>query len=270
MQGRTVSFTGTDVVARHTLWAVNGRVVEQRRAYGTAPQQYGDLTVPDGDSVAPVVLIHGGFWRNRYDLSLMEPLAVDLLQRGFAVWNLEYRRLGDDGGGWPGTLEDVAAGIDHLAAIARDHPIDLGRVTLVGHSAGGHLALWAAGRAALPASAPGSRPAVIPARAIGQGAVVDLRGAAEARLGSGAVEELLGADPAGQPERYRWATPRLDAGPVITSVVGTADDVVPPAFSADPRQPGAVDPVAIDGADHFDLIDPDHAAWQAVVVRLAR
>jgi acetyl esterase/lipase len=243
-------------------------------SYGSAPEQFGVLHLPDraAGPVPVVVLIHGGFWRNPYDLTLMDPLAADLVDRGFAVWNIEYRRLGDAGGGWPGTLTDVADAIDELAVIADDRaidqPINLGRVAIVGHSAGGHLALWAAGRAALPPGAPGASPVVVPIVAVGQGAVVDLLGAAAKPLGNGAVIELLGGTPAEVPDRYEVARPRLDAGPRMVSVVGTNDTIVPPQYSVDPARPEAVDVVEIDGADHFDLIDPTHEAWAAVVREL--
>ncbi|MEJ7799653.1 MAG: hypothetical protein WKF60_03985, partial [Ilumatobacter sp.] len=184
------------------------------------------------------------------------------------VWNLEYRRIGDNGGGWPGTFEDVAAGLDALAVAAGDHPLDVDRVAVVGHSAGGHLALWAAGRAALPDDAPGSAPVVTPVVAIGQGAVVDLTGGAAGGLGAGAVVALLGGTPSEYPERYGWATPALGAGPDMVSVVGSADTIVPSPFSVDPQQPGGVETIEIEGADHFDLIDPASSAWRAVVDRL--
>ncbi len=245
--------------------------------YGDAPEQFGELHLPrrvsgaggDGALAPAVVLVHGGFWRNPYDLTLMDPIAADLVARGIAVWNIEYRRLGDDGGGWPGTLTDVAAAVDHLAVVAGDHPIDLHRVSIVGHSAGGHLALWAAGRAGLPADAPGAGPAVVPTVAVGQGAVVDLLGAASKPLGNGAVMELLGGTPDEVPERYEAARPRLDAGPRMVSVVGTNDDVVPPPYSVDPNRPATIEVVEIDGAGHMDLIEPDHAAWAAVLRVLA-
>ena len=126
-------------------------------AYGPSPDHVGDLYLPrraphrDGHrnaGPAPVIaLLHGGFWRMPYSRDHIAPIAVDLADRGFAVWNLEYRRVGAAGGGWPGTLQDVGAGIDHLATLAQDGaPVDLDRVTVVGHSAGGHLALWSAHR----------------------------------------------------------------------------------------------------------------------------
>src|ERR1700761_5075487 len=121
--------------------------------YGADPAQFGELRLPDGPAAGTVVVIHGGFWRARYDLSLGRALAADLAARGYAAWNLEYRRA-LAGGGWPGTFEDVAAGIDLLATL----PVDTSRVVAVGHSAGGHLAAWAAGRAKLPPGAPGGDP----------------------------------------------------------------------------------------------------------------
>ncbi len=261
--------TGAAIMTDETAAPTSVDPTTTRIEYGDAPQQFADLTVPGGDAEAPVVvLIHGGFWRNQYDLILMEPLAADLVGRGYAVWNLEYRRIGDNGGGWPGTFEDVAAGIDALAVAAEQHPLDLDRVAFVGHSAGGHLALWAAGRAALPADAPGGSPAVTPVVAIGQGAVVDLSGGAATGLGRGAVVELLGGAPGDVPERYAWASPALGAGPKMVSVVGSVDTIVPPRFSLDPQQPDGVEPIEIEGADHFDLIDPASSAWRAVVDRL--
>jgi acetyl esterase/lipase len=230
-----------------------------RIAYGDDALQFGDLWLPDDAGPLPtVVLIHGGFWRNRYGLDLMDPLAADLAARGFAAWNVEYRRVGDPGGGWPGTFDDVAAAVDHVAAMAEAHGLDASRVALVGHSAGGHLALWSAGRDA---------PAVAPSVAIGQGPVVDVIACAEAGLSNGAAIELLGGTPDEVPERYAFAAPHLSAGPRMVAVVGSEDVDVPPSFSDDPRQPGAVEIVTIVGADHFDLIDPTHPAWAAVVER---
>ena len=243
-----------------------------RIAYGDDPLQFGDLYLPDAagaaDGLPVVVLIHGGFWRNRYGLDLMVPLADDLVGRGYAAWNIEYRRVGDAGGGWPGTLTDVAAAVDRLATLSPEHGLDLGRVAIVGHSAGGHLALWSAGRTAIAAGSPGADPTVVPVVAIGQGPVVGLASAAEAGLGGGAVVDFLGGPPESHPDRYLVATPSLSAGPAMLAVVGSADDIVPPPFSVDTAQPGAVEVVTVDGADHFDLIDPSHAAWSAVVDRL--
>jgi len=115
--------------------------------YGPHPSQVADLYLPEGAGPFPVaVLIHGGFWRTPFDRELMEPLAEDLITRGIAAWNVDYRRLGDGGGGtdWRVTLDDVSASLDQLGAVSGEYPLDTDRTALVGHSAGGHLALWLA------------------------------------------------------------------------------------------------------------------------------
>ena len=143
----------------------------------------------------------------------MEPLADDLVARGYAAWNIEYRRVGQPGGGWPGTLEDVAAAIDKLAEVAAtDADLDLTRVSVVGHSAGGHLALWAAGRGALARGTPGADPAVEVAAAVGLAPVTNLRMGATDRVGNGAVVDFLGGSPEEFPDRYAVAEPNLSGG----------------------------------------------------------
>ena len=120
---------------------------QHRIAYGPGPQQFGELRLPDGAGPHPVVIVvHGGCWLAEYDLGYMSSLAAALTADGVATWSIEYRRVGDDGGGWPGTFDDVGAAADHLREIAAEHELDLERVVAVGHSAGGHLALWLAAR----------------------------------------------------------------------------------------------------------------------------
>src|SRR5215468_7306163 len=114
-----------------------------RVAYGKGDFQFADLRLPPGKGPHPVVIvIHGGFWRAAYDLVYAGHMSAALTRRGVATWNIEYRRVGHPGGGFPGTLDDVAAAVDHLAQIAPSHSLDLSRVIAIGHSAGGHLALW--------------------------------------------------------------------------------------------------------------------------------
>jgi acetyl esterase/lipase len=146
------------------------------------------------------VVIHGGFWRDAYDRSLMDALCEDLASAGWAAWNLEYRRL-RSGGGWPETFEDVAAGIAHVQELVDD----LSVVATIGHSAGGHLALWAAAR---------PEPRVRVTHAVAQAGVVDLVEAARLKLSRGAAEELLGGSPAEVPDRYELVSPaaRLPLG----------------------------------------------------------
>jgi acetyl esterase/lipase len=199
----------------------------------------------------------------------MTPLARDLAQRGVAAWNVEYRRVGQEGGGWPGTFEDVASAVDHLAKIAE---VDAGRLATCGHSAGGQLALWLAARHRLPAGVPGAAPRVEPAGAVSQAGVCDLERAWRDGLGDGAVAALLGSwDDV--PERYAVTAPVALApiGVPQLLVHGADDDIVPPSQSrghADLDSDAEL--VELAGVDHLDVIDPAHEAWAAVVERLPR
>jgi acetyl esterase/lipase len=193
----------------------------------------------------------------------MTPLAVDLARRGVVAWNVEYRRVGQDGGGWPGTFEDVAAAVDHLARVEQ---VDAMRVATCGHSAGGHLALWLAARHRL-GSGPGAGPRVRPRVAVSQAGVCDLERAWRDSLGSGAVEGLLGPLTEGS-ARLAAASPAAlsPLGVPQLLVHGTEDEVVPLDQS---RGQAERDPLAelaaLEGADHFDVIDPAHRGWRAVV-----
>lgn len=238
--------------------------------YGADPSQFGQLWLPaaTGKPSPVVILIHGGFWRSAYGLDLMDPLATDLVGRGFAAWNIEYRRVGEPGGGYPGTLSDVAAAVDSLTTVADQYGLDLATAVVVGHSAGGHLALWTAGRASLTDGQPGANPVLVPRLAIGLGPVFDLgRGAAEG-LGGGAVTDFIGGPYDEFPERFAIATPSTTAGVALAVVRGTADDIVPAPFTV-PTPLGDVEIVDVPG-DHFALIDPTTEAWRAVVELIVR
>ncbi len=242
-----------------------------RIEYGSDPGQFGDLWLPAvvGAEVdlPVVVLIHGGFWRSMYGLDLMEPLAADLVGRGYAVWNIEYRRVGDDGGGWPGTLVDVATAIDKLDALVDEH-LNLDDVTFLGHSAGGHLAYWAAGRDNLRPGQPGAYALVMPRLVIGQGPVGDLVAAARLDAGNGAVIDFIGGEPEEFPERYQIANPRIGAAVEVVVVRGTRDTIVSAPYTV-PAAEGTVSIVDVDGDDHFDLIDPASDSWARVIEALA-
>lgn len=251
----------------HSLrWAIralyeNTRAEFETLRYGRAPDQVGDLRLPPGDDIHPVVaLIHGGFWREPWHRDLMAPLANDLVRRGYATWNVEYRRVGESGGGWPVTAEDVADAVDALTVIADDHPVDAGQVVLVGHSAGGHLALVTAAR---------ERALVRPSLVVALAAVSDLVDGARRGLGDGAVAELMGGGPDDLPERYAEASPiaRLPLPSPVLLVHGEADDRVPVAQSeafwqAAHRAGGRVDAETLAKVDHFAVIDPRSDAWQ--------
>jgi acetyl esterase/lipase len=246
-------------------------------AYGSDPSQVADLHLPtDADADGPlwpvVVVIHGGYWGSGYGRSLGTGLAADLAKHGVAAWNIEYRRVGN-GGGWPSTLLDVARAVEALADVAdpaADGRLDLDRVVTVGHSAGGQLAMWLAGRHKLPPDAPGAHPAVRVRGVVAQAGVLDLVQGAAVGLGGGAVVRFLGGTPTEVPERYAVASPYelLPIGIPSTLVHGTKDKVVPidqsDRYAAAAIAAGdSVDEQRLKGVDHFAPIDPRMNAWTA-------
>jgi acetyl esterase/lipase len=223
-------------------------------AYGPHAAQFGELFLPrEPRHDGVVVVIHGGFWRARYDLDLGRPLAADLARQGFTAWNIEYRRVGG-GGGWPQTGGDVADAIDHLASL----DVDVSRVVAVGHSAGGHLAVWAGGRTQARVPLTG---------AVAQAGVLDLAAAYRDHLGNGAVVDLFGGTPAELPGPYRDADP-LAAAPLTVPVLcvhARADDTVPigqsSAYVAAAGGRAVLHEVP---GDHFTVIDPQDESWELV------
>jgi acetyl esterase/lipase len=200
--------------------------------YGADRAQVAEVWRPKkADAPVPVVvLIHGGFWRQRYTKGLMHRLAQAVTGQGWMAFNIEYRRLGRTGrGGWPGTFEDVSDAID---ALARVDGADLQQVATCGHSAGGHLALWAASdRATGDPRRP--KPAVEVAAAASLAGVADLDEAARRLVGRGAAQALMGGGPDEVPDRYRLGSPAalLPLGKPQFLLHGLADDSVPPALS---------------------------------------
>ncbi len=232
----------------------------ERIAYGSGEFQFGELRVPAGAGPHPVaIVIHGGYWRAPYDLKHIGHMCVALVKEGFATWNLEYRRLGNPGGGWPGTFDDVKAGAAHLTKIAKAKGIDLKRAIAMGHSAGGHLVLWLAKQNAIALRG-----------VVALAPLSDLRRAWELKLSNNAVEELLGGSPSQVPDRYKTSSPMemLPLGVRQEIIHGDKDDIVPVEMS---RSYGDAAVMAGDhasmlevlGAGHFDLIDPRSEAWHA-------
>lgn len=247
--------------------------------YGAARSQCAELHLPAGAGPHPVVvLVHGGAWQKRYSKIVMRALARDLRARGWATWNIEYRRIGN-GGGWPATFADVAAAIDHLRSVPA--PLDLARVSVVGHSAGGHLALWAASREHLAADAPGApaagaKPLTFRA-AVALAGVCDLAGAHRAWRG-GPVQKLMGGSPEQVPHRYAAADPMalLPPSTRVLLVHGLADRAVgiklSRRYEAAARAAGAdVELIEVEGpaGDHRAHVDPRSGAWASVVRWLA-
>ena len=223
-----------------------------RVRYGAAPSQFFDLFLPPNETHGAAMMIHGGFWRSRYDLQHASHLCAALAREGIAVANLEYRRVGEPGGGWPGTYEDVLAGFDAVQKKLGN------RIVVLGHSAGGHLALrLAADR----------RPTGIVALA----PVADLIEACKLNLSNGAVVEFLGGTREAIPARYEAADARLHTSSVQRCLIhGEQDDTVPISLSYSYLKARGSDKpdivlVKIKDANHYDLIDPESAAgWNPV------
>ena len=259
------------------LLARGAPLADRRIAYGALPDQFGELWLPAGGGIAKVVvLIHGGCWRaDLPGLELLNPVAADLRRRGFAVWNIEYRRLGG-GGGWPETFDDVASAVDFLRVLARTERLDLGRISAVGHSAGGHLALWAAARRNL--SSDDSGRSRHPLHISGVTTLAGIDDLAEyhdhgpaACGGPQVIENLIGASARGLAPALADTSPAelLPLGVPQAIISGELDPIVPPdfghAYALKARRAGdRVHEVLVPSAGHFELIDPKGPAWTRV------
>ncbi len=247
-----------------------------RIPYGSDPAQFADLRLPRGRGPHPVVVvIHGGCWLADYDLGTTAAMADALRGGGCATWHVEYRRLDMAGGGWPGTFLDIENGIDALRGLAGAHSLDLGRVVVTGHSAGGHLALWAAARHRVPKESGAWTPDPLRlAGAVSLAGIVDLRGfldLQESSCGGAVVTRLLGGPPSEVPERYRAASPveMLPLGIPQVVITGERDSIVPPSiaagYAAAARTSGdPVEEIVVPDAAHFEIIAPGSRAWAVV------
>lgn len=256
---------------------------DHRIAYGPDALQFGELWLPRGRGRHPViVLIHGGCWRaDLPGLELMDYMAADLRDRGYAVWNLEYRRIGHAGGGYPGTFQDIAVGLDHLRALAPEYRLDLNRVVVSGHSAGGHLALWAAARDRLPADSVLRVADPLPIRgAVSLAGIADLRAyrdtGPDACGGSATVDRLVARPDLGDRDAYGDTSPPSLApvGPRQLLISGALDPIVPPRFGAAyaataAERGGQARHVEFGGAGHFELIDPTSTVWSPIAATYA-
>lgn len=247
---------------------------DYRIAYGAESGQFGDLRLPLHDGPYPVVIgIHGGYWRARYDLAHFGHVCAALTDAGIATWNVEYRRTGEPGGGWPGTFQDVAAAADYLRILAPRYHLDLDRVIAVGHSAGGHLALWLAGRRNIIPESEISTPDPLPlAGVVSLAGVVDLRRAWTLGLSDNATGLLMGGSPSDCPQRYAVGSPYdlLPLGVRQFLLHGTADTSVPLELSeryvrrADAKGDNAT-LLTLPDVGHFELVDPASHVWSTVV-----
>ena len=246
-----------------------------RIAYGRSPSQFGELRLPDGAGPHPVVvLIHGGCWSHGFDLRYLSYLA-EAITREFqvATWNVEYRRLGEPGGGWPGTILDAAQAVDHLRTLAPIHKLDPDRVIAIGHSAGGQLALWLGSRPRLRPNSAVFRPQPLALRGVvGLSAITDLDEYGEGPGScNAAVDDLMGGTPTQQLARYSQVSPRalLPLGLPQWLIQGDRDPIVPADgvrayVEAARREGGMTELRIIPEAGHFEPVLPTGAAWDAL------
>lgn len=238
---------------------------DARISYGSDPNQFFDLRIPAkkaGKELYPLVInIHGGFWRAKYNLDHAGHLCAALTATGLATANLEYRRVGNEGGGWPGTFDDIRLAYRFLVQHAAEHHFDVRKIVVMGHSAGGQLALCLAAHESSVT------------RVVSLAGVVDLQRAYQLHLSTDAVVEFLRGTPRDVPDHYREADPMQLSIPQARQwlVQGSVDDVVPPDFSRtyvdakSKRSPKEdVHLLDIAGAGHFELIDPRTAAWKQI------
>lgn len=262
---------------------MTGSAAPIRLAYGTGEWQFGDLRLPDGPGPHPVVLsIHGGFWKAKYGLDENEKLSAWFAGQGYATWNIEYSRVGHPGGGWPGTLLDVAAAADHLRRLAVPYSLDLDRVVAIGHSAGGHLALWLAGRHRLPLGSELFQAQPLPLRG-----VISLAGVADLELmfqihqernlalDASPVPGLLGAVPQQVPDRVASGSPvRLAPLGLPTVLIhGAEDQIVPPQVAESYAQAAGAEAelLVLPGVEHFKVVDPAASdAWPPIAAAMER
>jgi len=244
---------------------------DHRIAYGSNEFQFGDLRLPKGAGPHPVaIVIHGGCWMAEYGLSYMGHLSAALTEAGVATWSIEYRRVGNKGGGWPGTFEDTARAADHLRTIAKTHPLDLNQVIAVGHSAGGHLALWLAARKLLPKDSPVYSPDPLPLRGVvSLAGVTDLRRAGTACDAN--VPQLMGGAANDKGAIYDQASPikLLPLGVPSAIVQGDSDTIIPTEMAKDyaeaaKKKGDDAKLIVIEKAGHFEIVDPKSLVWEAV------
>ena len=232
-----------------------------RLAYGGDANQFGDLRLPAGKKAAPVIVnIHGGFWRAKYDLLHAGHLCAALARSGYATFNLEYRRVGNTGGGWPGSFEDVVSGYRFVAQVAKRYDVNAEKMLVMGHSAGGQLAVCLAAH----------EPSV--QRVVSLAGVLDLSETYRLHLSNDAVVGFLGGTPASVPEHYQEADPmRLQVRGARQAILyASNDEDVPPSFSrsyaeAKQHRGEKVRLVEIAKASHMDLVDPLSGAWETVL-----
>lgn len=266
-----------ELMSTEDLLALPAAAADYRLPYGNDPYQFGDLYMPKTPHVHPlVIVIHGGCWSAEYDLTHLSGFCAALAQQGVAVWSLEYRRVGNDGGGWPGTFMDVARGADFVRQLAARSMLDLSRVVAVGHSAGGHLALWLAVRRLLTAASELYMLDPLVLRGVvALAGIPDLRRAYKEGVCDDAVRYLLGGRPSEAAQRYEDGSPSsyLPLGVPLRLIHGARDVVVPleyvrPFAEAAAEAGDDVTFETLPDAGHYELITPRGSAWETVLATI--
>jgi acetyl esterase/lipase len=237
-------------------------------AYGDDPLQFGELRLPEGEGPFPVVVfMHGGCWMSEYDIAHSRKLTDAFPREGIAVWSLEYRRIGDPGGAWPGTFDDIEAGLAHLSGLTEKYSLDPDRVILAGHSAGGHLALWMAQR--IEEQEPENL--IRPRGVLSLAPAPDLEYLYEQGACDNAAGKLMGGSPEEYPERYAYGSVanRIPQSTPQIAVVGKYDETWRPVgvryAKAAAEQGAPIEVVDAPESGHFEMIDPDSTTWPLVL-----
>ena len=278
-------FSGAAVAAPMTLadyMALSGPAPSEKIAYGSAPSQFAELFRPAGKGPFPVVvLVHGGCWTVKYGgIVQMRNVAGALAARGIAVWNVEYRRVDEEGGGYPGTYLDINAALDTLAAVAPRHQLDTGRIVAMGHSAGGQLVQWIAGRSNISASSPLFQAKLLPVRnIISLGGLADLRHEQDLIQNScgRSIEQLAGLPSATRPDVFSDtnAAELMPNGSRTVLITGALDTVSPPrasyAFAARAQAAGdQAQVIILPNASHYDEVAASSPAWELILPAIER
>ncbi|MBT4522713.1 MAG: alpha/beta hydrolase [Halieaceae bacterium] len=262
----TSQLSGAEIMDSSALADFPNPPADQTILYGKDKLQFGELRLPSGQGPHPVVvLIHGGCWLREYDISHIRKLAAAYAEAGIATWTIEYRRVGDPGGGWPGTFDDVAAGADFLVTLAKKYNLDLAHSIVAGHSAGGHLALWLANRPARWSAtyAPRAVLALAPA--------ADLAFLHQSGVCGEVIDKLMGGSPTQYPVRYQQVSgvERLPLSIPQYIVIGKHDENWAPVghrYVASAQENGNNPQVDIaEQSGHFEMIDPDSTTWPLVL-----
>lgn len=283
MAAATAGAVGGAAAAPMTLQdylALNGPAPTHHVAYGAAPSQFAELFVPAGAGPFPLaVIIHGGCWTKEFGgITQMRNMAGNLAAQGIAVWNVEYRRYDEEGGGYPGMYHDVATAMDQLRALAPQHQLDLSRVVLIGHSAGGHLAQWAGARARLPRSSPlyVAEPLSVPV-VISLGGLADLRNE-QALIKSSCdrdMAQLAGVASAARPDIFSDTSPAelLPAGVRTVLIHGEHDTIAPLRVGQDYARRAqaagdAAEVLLLPGGSHYDEVAASSPSWPLIEAQI--